>query len=298
MTTASDRIRVLILGATGMLGSAAYRVFGEDDRFQVIGAVRSEAARRYLPETERQSLLTGVEADSQDSLVRAFAEAKPDVVINCIGVIKQLQAASDPLHTLPINALLPHRLAALCRLAGARLIHVSTDCVFSGAKGGYTEADTPDATDLYGLSKLLGEVDGPHAITLRTSLIGPELGGGGNGLVGWFLNQSGRVKGFRKAVFSGFPTVVLAKIMRDAVVPDRSLSGVFHLSAEPINKYDLLALVRDAWGKTIEIEPDDNLVIDRSLNSDRFRRATGFAPAPWPDLVREMRAADLSSSQV
>ncbi|HYC63481.1 MAG TPA: SDR family oxidoreductase, partial [Reyranellaceae bacterium] len=255
MTMPSDRTRVLVLGASGMLGSAAYRVFGEDDRFEVIGAARSEAVRRYLPEGGRRSLITGVEATAEDSLVRALAETRPDVVINCIGVIKQLQAANDPLITLPINALLPHRLAALCRLAGARLVHISTDCVFSGAKGGYTEEDTPDATDLYGLSKLLGEVAAPHAITLRTSLIGPELGGGGNGLVGWFLNQSGRVRGFRKAVFSGLPTVSLARLMRDVVIPNPSLSGVFHVGAEPINKLDLLTLVRDAWGKEIEITP-------------------------------------------
>ena len=284
-------MRVLILGASGMLGSAAYKVFGEAEQFEVIGALRSPAARRALPEDGRRRLRIGVDVENFDSVIRAFADVRPDLVLNCIGVIKQLDSGKDPLAAIPLNALLPHRLAALCRACGARLIHVSTDCVFTGRKGMYQEQDAPDAEDLYGRSKLLGEAAGPEAVTLRTSIIGEELFGGANGLVGWFLSQRGSVKGFRRAIFSGFPTVTLARIMRDVLAPRPELSGLFHVSSAPINKYELLGLVARAYERDIEIVPDDALVIDRSLDSKRFQAASGFAPPPWPALVEEMRAA-------
>jgi len=174
------------------------------------------------------------------------------------------------------------------RLAGARLIHISTDCVFAGTKGLYREQDTPDARDLYGLSKLLGEVDDEHAVTLRTSIIGPELEGA-HGLLGWFLAQKGRVRGFSRAVFSGVPTVELARVIRDFVIPHPELRGVHHVSAAPINKYDLLVLFAKVYALEIEIEPNAELVIDRSLDSTAFRKLTGYVPPEWPQLVQAMR---------
>jgi dTDP-4-dehydrorhamnose reductase len=213
---------------------------------------------------------------------------RPSVVVNCIGLVKQLAQADDPLSALPINALLPHRLARLCGLVGARFVHISTDCVFNGRKGSYLESDPSDAEDLYGRSKYLGEVAYPHSITLRTSIIGHELSSA-HGLVGWFLAQEGTVKGYRKAIFSGLPTVELSRIVRDVVLPQPELSGLYHVAAEPIAKYDLLQLVRDAYGKTIAIEPDDGVSIDRSLNAERFRKATGYVAPPWPELVERMR---------
>jgi dTDP-4-dehydrorhamnose reductase len=167
------------------------------------------------------------------------------------------------------------------------LVHVSTDCVFSGAKGHYLETDFPDAYDLYGRSKLLGEVDYPHAITLRTSIIGHELSGN-RSLIGWFLAQQGSVKGFARAVFSGLPTVELARVVRDCVLPRPALRGLYHVAAQPINKCDLLKLVAATYGKTIKIVPSEDLVIDRSLNADRFRVATGYVAPPWPDLIQRM----------
>jgi dTDP-4-dehydrorhamnose reductase len=168
-------------------------------------------------------------------------------------------------------------------------VHISTDCVFSGAKGMYVESDFPDADDLYGRSKYLGEVDYPHAVTLRTSIIGHELDGA-RSLLCWFLAQGGSVRGFTKAVFSGLPTVELARVVRDFVLPHPELHGLYHVSAAPINKYDLLKLVAQAYGKSIEITPHDQLVIDRSLDSTRFKAATGYAPPSWPELVRTMHA--------
>lgn len=281
------KTRVLVLGATGMLGSAVLRLFAQSVGYEVVGSARTSNARRLLPDTLTDRLICGVDVDQVDSLVRLFALVQPDVVINCIGLVKQLAAADDPLTAIPINSLLPHRLARLCDVAEARLVHVSTDCVFAGDKGMYTEVDVSDAKDLYGRSKYLGEVDYPHAITLRTSIIGHELSGS-HSLVGWFLAQQGRVKGFSRAIFSGLPTVELARVIRDHVLPHPGLHGLYHVSAEPINKLDLLTLIAKTYGKTIDISPDDTLVIDRSLDSSRFRGAAGYQPEPWPELVRRM----------
>jgi dTDP-4-dehydrorhamnose reductase len=280
-------MKVLILGVSGMLGSAMFRTFNDSSAMTVFGTARSYASRNHFVPALHERILCGIDIENHDALVRLFGEVQPDMVINCIGVVKQLAAADDPLQTIPINAMLPHRLAALCKAASARLVHISTDCVFSGDKGMYLESDFPDADDLYGRSKLLGEVDYPHAITVRTSIIGHELGGA-RSLVNWFLRQEGSTRGFTRAVFSGLPTVVLARVIRDVIVPRPELHGLYHVAARPIAKYDLLQLIANTYGKDIEIVPDDKLVIDRSLNAERFTAATGYTPAPWDQLIAEM----------
>lgn len=285
--TMDQKIKVLVLGVSGMLGNAVMRVFTRSEVYSVVGSARSAGVLHLLPAELREQVICGVNVENVDNLTRLFALARPDVVINCIGLVKQLAEANDPLAAIPINALLPHRLARLCDVAGARLIHMSTDCVFAGTRGMYREHDVSDAQDLYGRSKYLGEVDYPHAVTLRTSIIGHELDSA-HGLVDWFLAQQGSVKGFTRAIFSGLPTMELARVMRDFVVPNPELRGLYHVSAEPINKFDLLKLVAQAYGKTIDIDPDDKLVIDRSLDSSRFRAITGYQPPAWPELVRRM----------
>lgn len=279
--------KVLVIGASGMLGNAVLRFFAQSTGFEVTGSARSQGLLKRLPAELHGRILSGVDVENFDSLALLFERARPQVVVNCVGLVKQLAEADDPLAAIPINALLPHRLARLCAVAGARLIHVSTDCVFAGTRGLYREADRPDATDLYGRSKLMGEVDYPHAITLRTSIIGHELDSA-HGLVGWFLAQQGAVRGFTRAVFSGLPTVELARVMRDQVIPHPELHGLYHVSADPIAKFDLLTLVAAAYGRQIAITPDEKLVIDRSLDSARFRQATGYAAPAWPELVRRM----------
>ena len=278
---------MLVLGASGMLGNAVLRIMADSPGYQVTGTVRSAKSAALFPRDLQRNIAIGTDVESFDSVVSLFAKVRPEVVINCIGLVKQLSEAEDPLVALPINALFPHRLARLCAATGARLVHLSTDCVFSGSKGMYLETDVSDAKDLYGRSKYLGEVDYPNAITLRTSIIGHELDGA-RSLIGWFLSQNGPVNGYRRAIFSGLPTVVVARVIRDYVIPRPDLHGLFHLSAEPINKYDLLKLVAQTYGKQIDIEPDEQLVIDRSLDSSRFRNETGFQPAPWPELIRDM----------
>jgi dTDP-4-dehydrorhamnose reductase len=281
-------VKVLVLGASGMLGNAVFRYFSYRTNFETFGTLRSAKTLTFFKESLQSHLLTSIDVENFDSLSLAFAKIKPNVVINCIGLVKQLALANDPLYALPINALLPHRLARLSDMMSARLIHVSTDCVFSGTRGSYIENDFADADDLYGRSKYLGEVlDCPHVITLRTSIIGHELSGN-HGLVNWFLSQQGTVKGFTKAVFSGIPTVELARVITDFVLPNPTMQGLYQVVSEPINKYDLLRLLAVEYQKPIEIIPDAHLVIDRSLNGAKFHSATGYVSPQWSELVATM----------
>lgn len=282
-------MRILVLGITGMLGSAVFKSLCEAKQFQVWGSQRGNAPHPKLANMLASGILTGLDVLDQDSLVNAFTKVKPDVVINCVGLIKQLDQANDPLVALPINAMLPHRLARLCSLAGARLVHISTDCVFNGRKGNYLESDPSDAEDLYGRSKYIGELhDSSSAITLRTSIIGHELGTR-FALLEWFLAQQGSVKGFSKAIFSGVPTCELARIIIEYVLPKPQLYGLYHVAAEPISKLNLLQLVAKEYGVQTTINPDSGLVIDRSLCAERFQQASGYTAPKWPDLIQKMR---------
>ena len=284
-----DRKRVLVLGASGMLGHVLFGTLSRREELDVHATCRSAAPlERAFPGDLLVRVHAGVSADDFRTVEQALGALRPDVVINCIGIIKQLAEAEDPLVAIPINALFPHRLAKACGAAGARLIHLSTDCVFNGRKGNYTEEDPADAEDLYGRSKLLGEVTAPGCVTLRTSLIGHELSGG-HGLLEWFLAQEGPVRGFARAIFSGFPTVEFARITAECIIPNPSLAGIYHVASDPISKYDLLQLVAGAYGKSVVIARDESFVCDRSLDADRFRAATGYRPPPWPELVRAMR---------
>lgn len=278
-----------------MLGNAVMRVLSEGAD-EVWGTIRSPSSAARFPDAIRPRLISGVDVENADALVRSFGEARPDVVINCVGLVKQLANADDPLVALPINAILPHRLARLSGAVGARLIHISTDCVFDGKDGGYVEADRSNAADLYGRSKFLGEVDYPNAITLRTSIIGRELDSA-HGLIDWFLSQTGSVRGYKHAIFSGLTTVELARVMRDVVLPRPELRGLYHVSVDPISKFDLLTLVADVYGKAIEIVPDEALKIDRSLDSTRFKAATGYRPPEWREMIQSLRDFDLQGDQ-
>ena len=283
-------MKVLVFGASGMIGSAMLRVLSAKKEWQVWGTLRADEAKRFFSGGQQDKLVAGVDVEKHDALVRMFARVKPDVVVNCIGLTKHHKEAEDPQLALTLNALLPHRMADLCAVAGARLIHVSTDCVFAGTKGNYGEADAPDAVDFYGKSKHLGEVDYPHAVTLRTSTIGHELQSA-YGLLEWFLSQQGSCKGFNRAIFSGLPNTEFARVVRDVVIPRSELHGLYHVGAEPIGKYELLKLIARVYGKQIEIVREDEFMIDRSLNSARFNQATGYKAAGWPELIQAMHAS-------
>ena len=229
----------------------------------------------------------GVEVHATDRLLDVVADFRPDVIINAIGIVKQLSVAKESIPSLEVNALLPHRLALIARTVGARFLHFSTDCVFSGRKGNYSEADTPDPEDLYGRSKLLGEVGDAHCLTLRISLIGHELDRK-TSLVEWFLSQKGQVQGFLKANFSGFTTIEMARIVEMLIVKHPEAHGIWHVSSEPIDKCSLLTLVKKHYGVGTEIIPNDDFRCDRSLNSARFRERFDYRPPTWASMIEEM----------
>jgi len=284
-------MKILVLGVTGMLGSEVFRTLLTYKGFETVGTMRSSAGMRFFSDSEKQHLVAGIDVLNPNCLTDLFDETNPDLVVNCIGLIKQLADSRDPLTVLPLNSLLPHRLANHCEKSGSRLIHISTDCVFSGQRGKYQEADTSDADDLYGKSKFIGEVnDRSHAITLRTSIIGHGLESN-DSLIDWFLAQSGSVAGFSRAIFSGLPTTELARVIAEYVIPRSELSGLFHVAAKPIDKCALLQLVAAQYRKNINIVPEDKFAIDRSLDSSRFESVTGYNPPPWLELVRQMRVS-------
>ncbi len=282
-------MRILIFGAGGMLGHKLCQHL--QNRHEVTATVRGGADRLANYDIfDGVAIIDNVDVTEASAVERVVETARPDVVINAAGVIKQLPSASDVINTLSVNSIFPNRLAELAAKHNFRLICISTDCVFNGEKGNYTEDDRPDAYDLYGQSKRFGEVTGANCLTIRTSIIGRELGTS-HSLVDWFLsNRGGSVKGFTKAIYSGFPTVVFADIIEHLITEWPELSGLFHVSSEPIDKYSLLRLINDAFNADITIEPSDDLVIDRSLSSKKFKDLTGFIPKPWPEMIAEMAA--------
>lgn len=283
-------MKTLILGGNGMLGHKVYQVLRQTTTPVVTVRGARGALYQFPGLFEPDHVRDRVDLHSWDTIRETVTQVAPDVVINCVGIVKQLPAAHDPIASIEVNALLPHRLAAVCAEQGARLIHVSTDCVFSGRRGMYTEEDVPDPVDLYGRSKLLGEVAAAGCLTLRTSIIGRELSSS-NGLVEWFLSAPGpAVRGYANAIFSGVPTLTLARAIANVIHRQPNLSGLYQVSAAPINKFDLLHLLREAYERPVEITPYPDVRLDRSLDSTRFREATGFDPAPWPALIAEMAA--------
>ncbi|GIU18052.1 MULTISPECIES: SDR family oxidoreductase [unclassified Shewanella] len=281
-------MKVLIFGATGMLGYSLFTNLSDYKHLHVFGTVRNVNEKERFFKNLEHKLIEHVDVTEIASIEHAIQQVSPDVVLNCVGLIKQHDVSKQNVSAIEINSLLPHKLASLCNKHNAQLIHFSTDCVFDGQKGNYTESDLPTATDLYGKSKCLGEVNYDRHITLRTSIIGHELVTSVS-LIDWFLSQNGEVNGFSKAIFSGLPTSYIAKILVDNVFEKTDLTGLYHLSVEPIDKFSLVSLVAEIYGKEITINPSADLVIDRSLDSTRFRELTGFVPPTWRELVEYMR---------
>ena len=278
--------RILVVGASGMLGHEAIRVLAPD--FEVWGACRNP---RDLPDlgVPPERLLGGLDAEKAESAYALVERVRPTHVLNAAGIVKQRKAGKVAIPSISVNSLWPHVLADACAAHGARMVHVSTDCVFSGARGRYVESDVPDAFDLYGRSKLLGEVtDQDHVVTLRTSIIGWQLGEP-TGLVAWFAaHRNEQLKGFTRAVFSGLTTGALTEVIRDVVLEDATLSGLWHVSADPIDKYTLLTDLARHVRWNVDISPVDRPVIDRSLDSTRFRERTGWTPPSWAEMLEEL----------
>jgi dTDP-4-dehydrorhamnose reductase len=279
--------QILILGAAGMLGHKAWQVLGR--QFQVYGTVRQFDDRlRMTGIFDERRIVTDVDAWRLDSVRRAFAETRPDWVLNCVGIIKQRQLVYDTKQAIYINALFPHLLAEICAENGSRLIHISTDCVFSGRKGSYLETDPADAEDQYGRTKFLGEVSSPGCLTIRTSIVGRDLFSNYS-LLDWFLSQAGkRVKGYTRAIYTGLTTAALSREIGRIISEFPSLEGLYQVSSAPISKSDLLQMVNAAFNSGITIDRDGDFVLDRSLLSNRYWQSTQSQAPSWQDMVSEL----------
>jgi dTDP-4-dehydrorhamnose reductase len=279
---------VLILGASGMLGHTLMRELDRSEDQEVFGTVRSVHQNvDKFPNHMTERIFSGIDATNMNAVIDLLAHLKPEVVVNCIGVIKQDPAISDAVNTIALNALFPHLLDRECARIGTRLIHISTDCVFSGKTGGYIETDNPDPTDFYGRSKLLGEVTSPSSLTLRTSIIGHELGST-RSLLDWFLNQSGAVKGFTRAIYSGITTTEFADLLTSVIFRRTDLVGLLHVASTPISKYELLSVIANEYKWTGQLVAFDEYVCDRSLSADALFATTGYRPPSWRQMIVEM----------
>ena len=279
-------MRILILGGNGMLGHQLFKNLKKNNKVCV-------TLRQKLPTYEKYNLFNkentfyGVDVSNYDKLNKIISEFSPEAVINAVGVIKQRPSSNDREASIEFNALFPHKLAKMCSLSGSRLVHMSTDCVFSGKKGNYKEDDSSDAEDVYGKTKYLGELSASHCITFRTSIIGRELAGK-KSLFEWFLAQSGKITGYRKAIFSGFTTIEFSRIVGKVLKEYPEKSGIYHVSSAPISKYELLLLFRKYTNKDIEIGADDNFICDRSLNSTLFRSEFKYSSPEWEIMIEEL----------
>jgi len=280
-------LRLLILGGSGMLGHQLWRgLHARHETWVTLRRPVADFAAHQLFDENKTIQINDI--TNNTTLGQALGQVKPEAVVNCVGLIKQRERAGDESLARCVNADFPHRLAKRCGELGARLIHFSTDCVFAGTKGNYTEDDPADAIDLYGQSKHQGEVADAHCVTLRTSVIGHELGTN-FGLLGWFLSQRGQtVNGFTKAIYTGFTTLEMARVVERILTQHPGLSGVWHVASNPISKFDLLKHCQAKLGWDGVIEPDDTFACDRSLNAERFNAATGYEPPSWDAMINEL----------
>ncbi len=279
-------MRVLILGGDGMMGHQLYRFLRTGHEVRVT-LRRNEGDYARFNLFEPAEACYGIEVTTPEPLKRIMGAFRPQAVVNCVGIVKQRATAKEAIPSITINALLPHQLALLCEEHSARLLHLSTDCVFSGRQGNYRENDFPDADDLYGRTKLLGEVTEPHCLTLRTSIIGWELSRK-KSLLEWLVAQSGKIKGFTKAIYSGFSTMEMARLIERLLVDFPAASGMYHVSSEPISKYDLLVRMNERLGLGLTIEPEEEFFCDRSLDSARFREEFAYRPPAWETMIKEL----------
>lgn len=286
--------KVLLFGASGMLGHKI--LLKLKDRFALTGTLRKpcEPLSQLLKDTN-VALETGIDVFDQAKVRALIERVQPDFVINCIGIVKQLKEAKDPYISISVNALFPHQLERMGQEFGFDLIHFSTDCVFSGTKGPYTEDSQSDVSDLYGQTKYLGEVRSGRSLTIRTSIVGQEIVSPYTGLFEWYLSQphDSSVKGFTGALYTGLTTNAMADLVGTLMEKGNTLPvhGMYHVSSDFISKFDLLNIVRDERGGAT-LTPDDVFHCDRRLDSARFRTDAAWVPPSWQEMVRSMFRED------
>jgi len=279
--------RVVVLGATGLLG---HRVIESlQQRFDVVGTTqRTQILESRFPQRVATGLQCGIRAQQFSAVQRLIRDVQPVAVVNCIGIVKSQTVSVSPEELRTVNSEFPWRLAELCHGTHSRLIQVSTDCVFSGERGNYSELDIPDPVDAYGVSKLAGEPNLPGCLVLRTSFVGREYFST-RGLVEWLCSQrNNTVPGFRQAKFSGVTTAVLARLIGMLIDRHGDLTGTWHVAGEPVDKYTLLTQLSNALDLHVDVIPDDSLVCDRTLNGNAFAEVTGFLAPSWSEMVTEL----------
>jgi dTDP-4-dehydrorhamnose reductase len=284
-------MNLLVLGGEGMLGHKVFQALSArypGTKCTIFGSL-DDPFYRAIPLFASENTIEKVDAMDSSALRRLLEKEKPDFLINCIGIVKQSGEGKVTIRSITVNSLLPHLLADWAAAWGGRLVHFSTDCIFSGKRGNYSEDDPSDAEDLYGKSKFIGEVSRvANALTLRTSFIGRELSRF-QSLLEWFLVQKGRqVKGFRNVIYSGVTTNYMSGLVGDIIRDHPGLSGLYQVASPRISKHDLLARLRDAYNLPFEIIPDESETSDRSMNGERFRKATGYEEPSWEDLIAQM----------
>jgi dTDP-4-dehydrorhamnose reductase len=282
-------MRVLILGGAGMLGHKMWQALSARyaETYVTLRKPREVYARYGLFDSDR--VRDRIDAGDFTAVERCLNEIGPDVIVNCVGMTYRHPSARSQLASIALNALFPHQLAQWAE-AKARVIHFSTDCVFDGRVGGYTEASPVSSDDVYGRTKSLGEITGPGCLTLRSSMIGRELERGTE-LVEWLIAQDHKtIKGYRNATFTGLSTLLWTRVVVDVIERHPELSGLFHVTTDPISKYELLRLLAAAYQLEIQIDPDDEVVCHRNLDGSKFAALTGFRAPPWSAIVAEMAA--------
>ena len=281
--------KIIVLGANGMLGHKVFEVLSKYKNFDVYGTVTNmDSFNGLLPKKFEGKIIKGIYADKIETVEKLIKIEKPNVIVNCIGIIKQNKEINDTINSIVINALFPNLVSNLCDKYHCRFITIATDCVFDGQKGNYVDDDLPTCHDVYGMTKYLGEVkDKNNTLTLRTSIIGHELNSNIS-LLNWFLSQENTVKGYKKAIFSGFTTFEFSKLLAEKIIPNKKLHGLFQISVNPISKYDLLKVIASTYKKNIIIEPNDDVKIDRSLNSEILRNTIKYNPPKWEKMIVEM----------
>lgn len=280
-------MRILILGGDGMLGHQLLLSWQKRHDVKVTLRQASQAYKKYQI-FDNDNAFYNIDVRNINDIMEIASIYRPDAIVNAVGIVKQRPTAKEVIPSIEINSLLPHRLALIAQMVNARLIHMSTDCVFTGNKGHYTEQDLPDAADLYGRSKLMGEVDMPGCVTLRTSIIGLELANK-KSLIEWFLAQRGTIKGFKRAIYTGLTTIEMGRVIEKVLTSPVKLQGTWQVASDPIDKFTLLSLLKDKLGRDdITIDPDQEFHCDRSLIATRFNQAVGYVPPSWDKMLDEL----------
>lgn len=281
-------MNILIIGASGMIGHYLFGYLSLKKKYQIFGFVRNKGLLKNNKFLFNHKNILEVEILRNNNLKKIILDLQPEIIINCSGIVKQNPLIRNVPLSIELNSIFPHNLNLICKEIDCRLIQLSTDCVFSGIKGNYKETDLPDPNDIYGRSKLLGELYYKNCITIRTSFIGHELINNW-GLLSWFLSQKNKVKGFKNAIYSGLTTLEISKVINNFIITNNSLNGLYHISSNPIDKFSLLRIINQTYGKKLNIEPDYLSKSDKSLNSLKFQNETGYKPIEWEDAIRELK---------